>query len=527
MARKEKGSARAQRPNVVIFMMDTQGSRNMSCYGYRLKTSPNIDRIAEEGALFLNHFVTSPWTLPSHASLFTGRYESGHGAGAQHESLEPGLPQMGEIFTRNGYRTLALCNNTWAYESGPNACYSPGSGFEEHIRYNQADYKAVDPYIPSSDPNFQDKGSLKAIGLAKKWIDDNKVGRETPFLMFINCLEPHDPYRPPEPFRSQFLCGREYENPPEKWQAYATAGVVCPTFDDWAYQRMLYDASTATLDDRIGKLTQELKDRGLYDDTIFIVTGDHGDVIGEQVRYAYHSQNGVWDYTCKTPLVIRYPKAFKPGTRCDEMVQINDLFPTLMELCGIEDAEASASIQGESLLRAIEGPTREFALLEAQRSAHPMRRAWCESPAEEAEDLDVRFANVSYKAARTKRYKYIWVSNGNDMLFDIVKDPDERWNIIHMYPEIAKQLRKKMEVKLMSIEQRYFPDMFKPNKDITIHNPYGIRRLCAWGLYQPVGTVAPWDPEKMKGAESAGNGNGLKQSVKKIIVRKPGKKVAG
>lgn len=99
MAGKSKASAKPRRPNIVIFMMDTQGARNMSCYGYRLKTSPNIDRIAAEGALYLNHFVTSPWTLPAHASLFTGRYESGHGAGAQHEGLEPGLPQMGEVFT--------------------------------------------------------------------------------------------------------------------------------------------------------------------------------------------------------------------------------------------------------------------------------------------------------------------------------------------------------------------------------------------------------------------------------------------
>ncbi|GEM_PF-466079 len=503
---KPASRLRLQRSNVVIFMMDTQGSRNMSCYGYPLRTTPNIDQIASEGAIYLNHFVTSPWTLPAHASLFTGRYESGHGAGAQHEALEPGLPQMGDVFTRNGYRTLALCNNTWAYESGEKARYSPGTGFEEHIRYNQPEYKPVPPYVPSDDPDFKDKGSLKAIGLAAQWIDQNIAGGNQPFLMFINCLEPHDPYRPPEPFRSQFLNGRPYQSPPEKWQAFATSGVVCPTFDDWTYQRMLYDASTATLDDRIGKLTQELIARGLYDNTIFIVTGDHGDVIGEQVNYAYHSQNGVWDYTCKTPLIIRYPKMFKPGTRCKELVQINDIFPTLLELCGIEDAEASASIQGHSLVAALKKPTRQFALLEAQRSIHPMRRTWCESPAEMAELLDVRFANVSYKAARTKRYKYVWVSNGQDMLFDTIKDPDERWNVIHLFPEIARKLRKALETKLMSIEQRYFPDFFKPNKDKTIHNPYGIRRLCAWGLYQPVGTIAPWNPAEME-VGTPGNGH--------------------
>lgn len=133
MARKSGKASKGKSPNIVIFMMDTQGARNMSFYGYHRKTTPHIDQIAKEGALYLNHFVTSSWTLPVHASLFIGRYESGHGCGGQHEGLEPGLPQMGEVFTKNGYRTVAFCNNHWGYDSS--SPYSAGSGFEEHIRY--------------------------------------------------------------------------------------------------------------------------------------------------------------------------------------------------------------------------------------------------------------------------------------------------------------------------------------------------------------------------------------------------------
>ena len=492
MAKKASGK---QRPNIVIFMMDTQGARNMSCYGYRLKTTPNIDEIGREGVVFLNHFVTGPWTLPSHASLFTGRYLSGHGACAQHEVLEPGLPNMGEVFGRAGYRSVALCNNGWAYDPGPNGT---SRGMDEHIKYNAAEHKAVAPYIPSDNPDERDKGSLKAVGVACKWIDGHrKKNASQPFLMFINCTEPHDPYRPPEPWRSRFLPeGVNYAaaaHAPHGWQCLATTGDVCPTLDQWFIQRALYDASTACLDDRIGKLTAELRKREIYDDTIFIVVGDHGDVQGEQIHYAYHSQNGVWDRTCKTPLVVRYPKVFKPKTRCKELVQINDVLPTLMEICGIKDAEAGASIQGESLVKAVKGPVREFALIEAQRAIHPMRRGWVESL--NSEDLDVRFANVWHKAARAKRYKYVWVSNGQDMLFDTVKDPDERWNILTQKPEIAKKLMKAMEKKLMSMEQRYYMDLFKPANNPRL-NPYQKRRLAAWGLYQP-GIVAPWDPKEL------------------------------
>ena len=199
----------------------------------------------------------------------------------------------------------------------------------------------------------------------------------------------------------------------------------------------------------------------------------------------------MYDSVCKTPLVVRYPKAFKPRTRCKELVQINDLFPTLMELCGIKDKEASASIQGESLLAALKGPTREFALIEAMRAIHVMRRGWTE--AENPENLDVRFANVWYKAARTKTHKYLWASNGADMLFDIKRDPDERWNLIEQKPQLANKLRKAMEAKLMSMEQRYYMDLFKPT-NTRAHPPSVIRRLQAWGLYQ-TGIVAPYDPQ--------------------------------
>jgi len=493
MATRARRRTTHTRPNVVLFMMDTQGARNMHCYGYRRPTTPRLDQIAAEGCLYENHFVTAPWTLPVHASLFTGRYESGHGAGAQHEGLEPGLPQLGEVFTKNGYRTVVLCNNGWAYDGG--SPWSAGTGFEEHIRYGRGDVEPMPPYVPSEDPDLRDNGSFKAVGVACRWIDENILATRNrkPFLMFINCTEPHDPYYPPEPWRSRFLPeGITYRQAlaAKGGQAITTIGDKPLNIDDWVVQRALYDAETACLDDRIGRLADELAERDLYDDTIFIVMGDHGDDLGEHVYYAYHSQNGVWDSVCKTPLIIRYPQVFKPGTRCKELVQINDVFPTLMELCDIRDKDATASIQGESLLTALSGPTRPFALIEAMRAIHVMRRGWTE--ARDPDNLDVRFANVWYKAARTKTHKYIWASNGQDMLFDLRKDADERWNILARQPQLARKLYHALEAKLMSMEQRYYPDMFKPT-NVHAQPPRVIRRLQAWGFYQ-TGVVPPYDP---------------------------------
>jgi arylsulfatase A-like enzyme len=253
-------------------------------------------------------------------------------------------------------------------------------------------------------------------------------------------------------------------------------------------ERALYDGSTACADHRVGLLVNELKRRGIYDNTVFIVMGDHGDIQGEQVRYAYHSQNGVWDRVCQVPLIVRYPKRFRAGTRCRELVQITDLFPAFLQLAGIRDKKAEASIQGENLLKALKGPVREFALIESQRAMHPMRGAWC-GGVKDPENFDPRYMNVAYKAARTRRVKYIWASNGNDMLFDVVKDPDERFNIINRFPQIAVKLRKAMEKKLMAMELRNYPDMFRTPER---YDPKGLRRLAAWGFFQPVGVTPPW-----------------------------------
>jgi hypothetical protein len=167
-------------------------------------------------------------------------------------------------------------------------------------------------------------------------------------------------------------------------------------------------------------------------------------------------------------------------------------------VANVNDTKSRDGMVGASLLDALKGPVRDFALIEAQRSIQTMRITWTAS--DDPENADPRFMNVWYKAARTKRYKYIWVSDGGDMLFDTVRDPDERWNIIDRKPEIARKLRQAMEAKLMSMEQRYYPDMMNrdrqlnfPAEDIT----HALRRLGAWGLYQP-GPMPAWTVESRR-----------------------------
>jgi len=270
-------------------------------------------------------------------------------------------------------------------------------------------------------------------------------------------------------------------------QVDTTIGVRNLTFRDWEIQRSLYDGCTACLDHRIGLLRGVLEELGLLDNTLLIITGDHGDTQGEHVGHAYHSQNGLWDTVIKTPLVVRLPGVFEGGQRNEELVQIVDIFPTILDLLELDEPEARKSIQGKSLLDALRGPVREFALAEAQTPKHVFRRVWSMYP-----DYDIRWLNESLKAARTKKYKYIWSSIGRDALYDVEEDPDEQWNIIERKREVAAELQGKLEKFLMSIEQRYFQDMFRPGRPNI--DPKAVRRLAAWGLYQP-GVVPPWEGE--------------------------------
>ncbi|RLE99138.1 MAG: hypothetical protein DRJ57_02750 [Thermoprotei archaeon] len=190
------------RPNILLIVMDTQRADNISCYGYEKRTTPHIDEIARDGAIFLNNITPGVWTLPSHASLFTGRYVSGHGADAHCEYLMAEFPTMAEMLRKLGYHTVGFSNNGWVSRRTGVA-----RGFEEfYLISRRIEGRRVVEwfYVEDYFKGEEDRGSLKTVNAAVAWLD-RKWDRDRPFFMFINFIEPHGPYWPPEPFRSRFL----------------------------------------------------------------------------------------------------------------------------------------------------------------------------------------------------------------------------------------------------------------------------------------------------------------------------------
>jgi len=466
-------------PNFLIFVMDVQGTRNMSCYGYRRKTTPNIDKLAEEGVLFENHFTPGVWTLPTHASLFTGKYVCGHGCGVGHEYLEPDLPTLAEAMNQHGYATAGFTNNgMWVIDQDVGIA----RGFGEYTIVREA--KPVPPFTPQ--PDNPDKGSWKTVGLVRKWLDQHSHD-DKPFLLFINCTEPHMKYWPPNPFRNRFLLegvDDEYAMKIPQDQFLGSAGKIVLSPDDWEIVKSLRDGETACLDHRMDLIFDYMEELDVLDDTVLYILGDHGDTNGEHGFHTAHCQTAIWDTLIHTPLIIRGPGYFPAGTRIKHLVQTVDIFPTILEIAGVEDRKLWEEMQGKSLLSALHGQIREFAMAEVQKPTEPLALI-----SHRHEGWDPRVFNRHLKCARTLEYKYIWSSDMQDRLYNIADDPYEQRNVIAEKPEVAEELRGRLEDFLLGLVKRDYGDYFNSERFRRAGykiNPEIINRLKAWGLIRDI-----------------------------------------
>lgn len=481
------------KPNVVLIVMDTQRADNLSCYGYHKETTPNIDKIAKEGAIFLNNIIPGVWTLPSHASLFTGRYVSGHGADAHCEYLMVEFPTMAEILRENSYQTVGFSNNGWVSRRTGVA-----RGFEEYYLISRrVKGKKIVEWFYVEEESFtgegeEDRGSLKTVNAAVSWLK-RRWDRSKPFFMFINFIEPHGPYWPPEPFRSKFLPSDVTEEELKSLPKLRSVGECVDirvgalklSKREWELEKALYDGCTATVDDRIGKFFSYLKEEGLIDNTLFIITSDHGDVQGEHDPHVEHHLC-VYDELVRVPLIIRYPDIVPKGVKVKWLSQTVDILPTILDIVDIKEKKYWKTLHGYSLIPTLseDKPVRDFALIEYHTSVQQLFHTWRRHP-----EYDVRHLSYWIKALRTLKYKYIWYSNGKDELYDLEEDPKETRNIAEERPDIVRKLREKLEQVLLSIDQVDYGDMQRIEHRKRQFGEESLKvfdRLRAWGFFRKI-----------------------------------------
>lgn len=375
-ARAAPPAAPATARNLVIVTIDTLRADRLGCYGNREVATPRLDQIAAGGALFEQATVHVPLTRPSHTSIFTGLLPAEHGIRDNvSPSLAPEVPTLAPMLKDAGFRTGAFVSSiVLSRQSGLHR------GFDEY-----ADRFEVDGDDARFLNTIQRPGDV-AMKDALSWIESAPGGR---FFAWIHLYDPHDPYEPPEPYASRYA-GRPY------------------------------DGEVAWTDELIGRLEGALQRLGLQDQTLLVVTSDHGEGLGEHGETVHGFF--VYESTLRVPLIVRGP-GIPPGRRMKGVARSVDVMPSVLDLLGVP-APAGWKGSGQSLAPVLRGT----ASMAAPQPAY----------AESLLPL-LHYGWSDLRALRDGRWKYIQAPRPE--LYDLEADPGETRDLAAAMPARAEALR--------------------------------------------------------------------------------------
>jgi len=417
-------------PNVVLVTMDTTRADHLSVYGYGRNTTPYLMKFANEATVYTQAWAASDFTLPSHASIFTGVYPSWHGAhpdAARPEeirSLDGNLPTLAGILAKGGYRTLAVAANSnflspmWGLDRGFQIydVKTPVAILNSDLRRGVR--RLLSHFISTAvfESAFLDSGQINQDVF--RLLHPPPPGR--PFLLFVNYMDAHVPYGlGPESLQKRFpILRRAYTGFSEVEKEVIGLKRPLPN-EDRAALISDYDRGIAYEDDSLLRLFEWLKEKGLYDNTLIIVTADHGEAFGEHHLVGHGTL--VYNDEISIPLLIKYPGQ-RVARRVTAPVSQVDLLPTVLDCLGFPPLEHP---QGRSLLSA---------------DLPPDRSLFAESfPLEFSCNLDPKLDRVE-RAMRRGSMKLIVSSDGHRELYDLASDPDEGHDLYAAEPARAERL---------------------------------------------------------------------------------------
>ncbi|NQT13413.1 MAG: sulfatase-like hydrolase/transferase [Planctomycetes bacterium] len=328
-------------PNVLFIVLDTVRAKNMSLYGYSRETTPNLDRLAERGVVFEQAISPSPWTLPSHASMFTGRYPHEHSADFS-VPLGRDCPTLAEALYARGYVTAGFVANTGfcGRQTGLNRGFVH---YEEHgtrlcdfIQYSFITKNACEAFqdaLRYYDLTWWNRIDARQINTSLlDWLPSRPKNR--PFLVFLNYFDCHDTYLPEHPFgRPNSRHSREEKR---LLRANYHETYVCGNLnpEHQALAEDAYDGCLLELDERIAELLTDLEKHGHLRDTYVIITSDHGEQFGEH-GLTYHADS-LYRPLLHVPLIVIPPEGTPSGWRVDGLVSLRDLPATVLDLLALQ-----------------------------------------------------------------------------------------------------------------------------------------------------------------------------------------------
>ncbi|MCH1418709.1 MAG: sulfatase [Akkermansiaceae bacterium] len=465
----------SEKPNIIVILADDHRYDFLSCHPEApdFLETPNLDRMAKEGAHLKNAFVTTSLCSPSRASILTGQYMHHHRVVDNQRSVPEGTRFYPEYLQTSGYRTAMIGKWHMGHDND-----GPRKGFHHWVSF-QGQGSYFNQTLNINGKRHEQKGYTadRLTDQAIAWLKSDRGDQKAPFMMHLAFKSVHYPFQPAKRHHGKYQ-GKKIDYPEtmanseenyatqSRWireRRYGIHGIdhmetgafdkdPVPSFDDlyWRFCETVHG-----LDENVGRILKHLDESGLSKNTIVLYLGDNGFHLGE---HGFYDKRDAFEHSIRVPLLAYAPGKIKAGTDVNEMILNIDLAPTLLEFAGIKKAENTPGFDGRSFKHLLDGnesekPWRDHLLYEYH---------W-----------EWNFpATPTLFAIRTNRYKFIyyhglWDKNG---LYDLQTDPQERHNLIDVpaFAEKKETLREQLFSELQASGALEIP--IRPPKGDPLHD---------------------------------------------------------
>lgn len=435
--------------NVVLIGVDTLRRDHVGCYGYQRPTTPNIDRLAGEGALFEDAVSQAPWTLPSFSTIHTSLYPAQHGAGDFERAQGTYGNRMGGdvmplamVLLKSGYATGAIVNAP---------ALAPEFGLDKGFEFYDTS--------PRWDPRIADDTTEDAL----QWLDSRSG---SPFFMFVHYFDPHLPYSPPEPYDTKY--DPDYSGPiSSSFDREAFNSIIPEVMEkgggaaraEWDHVRALYDGEINFTDKAIGDFLDGLDERGLRENTLVVFVADHGEEFFDHGGFEHG--HTMYDELIKVPLIFALPGQIRGGIRVSRQVRMLDVMPTILDFLGIGSL---SHLEGVSLKPLMSG---ESEVADPPDVLLPHGFAYTEA----------MLYGPEKKCITSYPWKVVYdMPSEKTMVFNLEDDPGELNDLADMEPPAAALLKKVLFQTLLHISDTWYIELAAGGEehvfdlDVTVPN---------------------------------------------------------
>lgn len=437
-----------KQPNIILISIDTLRADHLSCYGYPRETTPCIDRLAREGTIFLRNFSTGVWTPPGHASMLTGLYVHEHGV-YDDRKLAANIPTIATVLKSSGYQTAGFVNNS---QVGELVGFNKGHDIYEEVwkgispkstveRLIKGVYRKVREYS-----NLEDMGANKTCMLFKKWLRSVDLSNR-PFYAFLHFIEPHNPLKPPRGYKEKFI-GHKAEPGINrgKIDRISHNPLICyledlnPNEREVQYIKDVYDGEILYTDRKIGWIIDFLKTNHCYDNTLIIITSDHGEHFGEHGMWSHVAS--LYKEVLHVPLIIKFPVGTDIVKEVTRHTQLIDIFPTIMDAAGISKVMRD-NVSGISLLND-DGKKQYHQYVFAEWEGRIPSFILDKINSHQYKQVDLTRLKMKMSMIQDEHYKYIMKEEGEAELFDISENREQKIGDLPDAHEIQSRLHSEL-----------------------------------------------------------------------------------